>query len=140
MHPLEEHIRYQFRNSRLLTEALTHPSVAHEKQKKHFDNQRLEFLGDAVLGFVVADLLFREFPEFDEGQKSKTKASLVSTATLARQAERLALVAKALSDPIRLQQMLGNLLSNAVKFTERGEVVLGGGRIARSDAASGAAA
>ena len=44
-----------------------------------------------MLGFVVADLLFREFPDFDEGQKSKIKASLVSTTTLARQAERLAL-------------------------------------------------
>src|SRR5205085_7182465 len=47
--------------------------------------------GDAVLGFVVADLLFAEFPAFDEGQKSKTKAVLVSTPALARQAERLAL-------------------------------------------------
>jgi ribonuclease-3 len=51
----------------------------------------MEFLGDALLGFVIADLLFREFPGFDEGQKSKTKASLVSTTTLARQAERLRL-------------------------------------------------
>jgi ribonuclease III len=50
VHPLEERIRYQFRDSRLLTQALTHPSVAHEKQKKHFDNQRLEFLGDARMG------------------------------------------------------------------------------------------
>src|SRR5207247_10807553 len=47
--------------------------------------------GGAVLGFVVADLLFREFPAFDEGHKSKLKASLVSTTTLARQAERLGL-------------------------------------------------
>src|SRR5260370_40955793 len=49
----------------------------------------MEFLGDAVIGFVIADVMFREFPEYDEGQKSKTKAALVSTATLARQAERL---------------------------------------------------
>src|SRR5207302_7420743 len=55
------------------------------------DNESLEFLGDAVLGFIIADLLFREFPEFNEGQKSKIKASLVSTTTLARQAEHLAL-------------------------------------------------
>ena len=48
------------------------------------DNESLEFLGDAVLGFVVADLLFREFPHFQEGQKSKVKAALVSTAALAR--------------------------------------------------------
>ena len=55
------------------------------------DNESLEFLGDAVLGFVIADMLFREFPELRRGQKSKIKASLVSTASLARQAERLAL-------------------------------------------------
>src|SRR5262249_60641743 len=48
-----------------------------------------ELLGDAPLGFVSADLRFREFPSFDEGEKSKTKALLVSTAALARQAERL---------------------------------------------------
>ncbi len=47
------------------------------------DNESLEFLGDAVLGFVIADLLFREFPSSDEGQKSKVKAALVSTTTLA---------------------------------------------------------
>jgi len=55
------------------------------------DNEAMEFLGDAVLGFIIADVLFRDFPEFDEGQKSKTKAALVSTATLARLAERLQL-------------------------------------------------
>ena len=69
---------------------MTHTSRANEDVSGGVvDNESLEFLGDAVLGFVVADLLFREFPDFDEGQKSKTKASLVSTATLARQAERL---------------------------------------------------
>ena len=49
-----------------------------------FDNESMEFLGDAVLGFVIADMLFREFPQHNEGQKSKIKASLVSTASLAR--------------------------------------------------------
>jgi ribonuclease-3 len=47
----------------------------------------MEFLGDAVLGFVIADLLFREFPHHDEGHKSKIKASIVSTMSLARLAE-----------------------------------------------------
>ncbi len=54
-----------------------------------FDNESLEFLGDSVLGFVIADMLFREFPQHNEGQKSKLKASLVSAASLARLAERL---------------------------------------------------
>jgi len=55
------------------------------------DNESLEFLGDAVLGFVVADLLYREFPHFQEGQKSKAKAALVSTAALAELAQRIGL-------------------------------------------------
>ena len=71
---------------------MTHTSRANEDVSGGVtDNESLEFLGDAVLGFIVADLLFREFPAFNEGQKSKIKAALVSTATLARQAERLAL-------------------------------------------------
>jgi ribonuclease III len=55
------------------------------------DNESLEFLGDAVLGFVVADRLFHQFPEYNEGQKSKIKAAVVSTQSLARHAEAIAL-------------------------------------------------
>ncbi len=82
MHPLEERIRYQFRDSRLLTEALTHPSVAHEKQKKHFDNQRLEFLGDAVLQLVVTEHLFARYGEAGEGRLTTHRARLVSRQAL----------------------------------------------------------
>ena len=89
---LEHAAAYRFRDRGLLEHAMTHTSRANEDVSGGvFDNESLEFLGDAVLGFVIADILFREFPGFDEGQKSKTKASLVSTATLARQAERLTL-------------------------------------------------
>src|SRR6202163_3718169 len=71
---------------------MTHTSRANEDVSGGVvDNESLEFLGDAVLGFIIADHLFREFPAFDEGQKSKTKALLVSTAALARQADRLSL-------------------------------------------------
>ena len=87
---LEHAAAYRFRDRGLLEHAMTHTSRANEDVSGGvFDNESLEFLGDAVLGFVIADILFREFPGFDEGQKSKTKASLVSTTTLARQAERL---------------------------------------------------
>ena len=87
---LEQAIDYRFRDRGLLEHAMTHTSRANEDVSGGVtDNESLEFLGDAILGFVVADTLFRDFPEFDEGQKSKVKASLVSTATLARQAERL---------------------------------------------------
>ena len=55
------------------------------------DNESLEFLGDAVLGLVVADLLFHAYPDSDEGQKSKIKASVVSTQALARRADEIQL-------------------------------------------------
>jgi ribonuclease-3 len=89
---LQQAIGYRFRDRGTLEHAMTHTSRANEDVSGGVrDNESLEFLGDALLGFVIADALFREFPEFDEGEKSKTKASLVSTATLARQAERLSL-------------------------------------------------
>jgi len=89
---LERAAGYRFRDRGLVEHAMTHTSRANEDASGGvIDNESLEFLGDAVLGFVVADMLFREFPEYDEGQKSKIKAALVSTATLARQAERLSL-------------------------------------------------
>jgi len=55
MLPLESRIHYKFRNSLLLAEALTHPSLAYESQHRNFDNQRLEFLGDAVLQLIVTE-------------------------------------------------------------------------------------
>ena len=89
---LQRAVQYRFRDRGLLEHAMTHTSRANEDISGGVvDNESMEFLGDALLGFVVADMLFREFPSFDEGEKSKTKASLVSTATLARQAERLGL-------------------------------------------------
>jgi ribonuclease III len=88
--PLQRTIQYRFRDRGLLEHAMTHTSRANEDVSGGVaDNESMEFLGDALLGFVVADILFREFPSFDEGEKSKIKATLVSTTTLARQAERL---------------------------------------------------
>lgn len=90
--PLQRAIGYRFRDRGLLEHAMTHTSRAHEDMSGGVrDNESLEFLGDALLGFVIADLLYREFPGFDEGEKSKTKAALVSTATLAQLADRLGL-------------------------------------------------
>ncbi len=88
--PLEDRIRYRFRDRGLLEHALTHRSRAHEDITGGLaDNESLEFLGDAVLGFIIAEALFREYPDLDEGQKSKIKASLVSATTLALVGERL---------------------------------------------------
>ena len=89
---LQRAIDYRFRDRGLLEHAMTHTSRANEDVSGGVaDNESLEFLGDAVLGFVIADMLFRDFPAYNEGQKSKVKASLVSTTTLGRQAERLSL-------------------------------------------------
>jgi ribonuclease-3 len=89
---VEQRLGYTFRDRGHLEHALTHKSRAAEDPSGGVvDNESLEFLGDAVLGFVVADLLYREFPEFTEGPKSKAKASLVSTAALAGISRELAL-------------------------------------------------
>ncbi len=89
---LQQTIGYRFRDRGLLEHAMTHTSRANEDVSGGVrDNESLEFLGDAVLGFLIADLLFNEFPEHDEGQKSKMKAALVSTSALARLAESLRL-------------------------------------------------
>lgn len=91
MSPLEEKIGYKFRNSLLMAEALTHSSLRHETKTGHFDNQRLEFLGDAVLELVFTEHLYRIFPTYTEGQLTKLRARLVSKAGLKRQADRITL-------------------------------------------------
>jgi ribonuclease-3 len=90
LEPLERRIGYRFRDRGMLEHALTHRSRVHEDASGGvFDNESMEFLGDSVLGFVIADMLFREFPQHNEGQKSKLKASLVSSVSLARLGEAL---------------------------------------------------
>src|SRR6186997_216925 len=90
LEPLERRIGYRFKDRGMLEHALTHRSRVHEDASGGvFDNESMEFLGDSVLGFVIAAMLFREFPQHNEGQKSKLKASLVSAASLARLAEQL---------------------------------------------------
>lgn len=89
---VEARIGYRFRDRGLLEHALTHRSrVAEDPSGGVVDNESLEFLGDALLGFVVAELLYRESPGSREGVKSKVKAAVVSTASLAELAERLGL-------------------------------------------------
>lgn len=76
MEQLQKALGYTFRNAALLDQALTHPSV------KADDNQRLEFLGDAVLEFLVSDLLYHKYPECQEGELTARRASLVCEETL----------------------------------------------------------
>jgi ribonuclease-3 len=90
LEPLERRIGYRFKDRGLLEHALTHRSRVHEDASGGvFDNESMEFLGDSVLGFVIADMLFRQFPHHNEGQKSKLKASIVSAASLARLGEKI---------------------------------------------------
>lgn len=91
MNPLEERIRYKFRNSLLLAEALTHASISLERKDYPFDNQRLEFLGDAVLQLVITEELFSRFPDFSEGQLTKIRTRLVSRTALKEHAKTLRL-------------------------------------------------
>ena len=80
---LEARLGHRFGDRDLIVRALTHRSRAHEDDTGTVDdNESLEFLGDAVLGLAIADRLFREFPDYDEGRKSKARAQLVSAATL----------------------------------------------------------
>ena len=107
---VEERLGYVFRDRSLLERALTHKSHVHERSHERWliaggvglaaqdngrrvpqDNEQLEFLGDAVLGFVVSDCLVRRFPDFPEGRLSKLKAHLVSATRLYEVAQELGL-------------------------------------------------
>ena len=73
----------EFHDPDLLTQALTHRSFVNEYDGDALDNERLEFLGDAVLDLIVADLLYRKFPRVDEGELTQLRAALVKTESLA---------------------------------------------------------
>jgi ribonuclease III len=89
---LEERLGHRFTSLALLDRALTHASLANEGGAHHRgDNEALEFLGDAVLGMVVTDLLHRRDPDGAEGAKSRRRARLVSEPSLARRAADLGL-------------------------------------------------
>lgn len=88
---LSKSLGYEFQSGELLREALRHPSYTHENPLAGEHNQRLEFLGDAVLGLVVAEALIKRYPEAREGQLTRWRAALVSEKPLARAAHRVGL-------------------------------------------------
>ncbi len=86
---LEEAIDHRFSDASLLRAALTHPSYASERDPATGDNQRLEFLGDAVLQLVVSSLLFERFPEWGEGELTKLRSALTKESALVSLAQEL---------------------------------------------------
>ena len=89
---LETAIGYQFQNISLLQNALTHSSYANERwHNSLLSNERLEFLGDSVLGMLVAEYLFRSFPNRPEGELTRMRADMVCEKTLAGAANRIGL-------------------------------------------------
>lgn len=87
---LEENIGYTFKQKSLLRQALTHSSYANENRNLPF-NERLEFLGDAVLSLITAGLLYGKFPDMPEGQLTKLRSALVCTASLSGYARQISL-------------------------------------------------
>ncbi len=77
MKELEDKLEYHFKNKQYLKTALTHSSYANETRVPGGSNERLEFLGDSILGLVVADYLFKQFPDLPEGDLTKKRAALV---------------------------------------------------------------
>lgn len=88
---LEEKIKYKFKNKSLLRQALTHSSYANENRGVSGFNERLEFLGDAVVSIASAEFLFGKFPDMPEGELSKLRSSLVCTASLSDFAKEISL-------------------------------------------------
>lgn len=82
LNELQRHLGIDFKDTNLLVQALTHKSFSHENEEHPKHNERLEFLGDSVLGLVINDYLYNSYPDLREGDLAKIKSVLVSEATL----------------------------------------------------------
>lgn len=91
MNDVEKRIGYRFKKIENLVRALTHKSFANENKSNHEHNEKLEFLGDAVLDLVVGEVLFEKFPKDTEGGLSKKRASIVNEEVLSEIAQRMKL-------------------------------------------------
>ena len=126
---LQSRLSYNFRDENLLRLALTHPSVAHEQGAPVEHNQRLEFLGDAVLSLVISEYLAACLPDSTEGALSKLKAQLVSESSLERVARRLQLGGylklgrgEELSEGREKPSILADAVEAIVLWSERGVI------------------
>ena len=99
MHILESRIGYIFKDKNILTEALTHPSASKTLAAGRRNYQRLEFLGDGVLGLLISHMIYELYPNEIEGNLSKRRAALVNGATLAEIAREVGLVEALILSP-----------------------------------------
>lgn len=89
---MQQVLNYTYKSTLLLEEALTHSSYANEHRTHHVkDNERLEFLGDAILDLIISEYLFKKFPDMPEGDLSKIRASIVCEGSLAKMARKMQL-------------------------------------------------
>lgn len=87
---MQQILNYTYQSTLLLEEALTHSSYANEHRTHHVkDNERLEFLGDAILDLIISEYLFKKFPDMPEGDLSKIRASIVCEGSLAKMARKI---------------------------------------------------
>jgi ribonuclease III len=86
---LEKLLGYNFKDKNLLIEALSHPSLKQHSSSQYVDYERLEFLGDAILSFLITEILFSNFADYDEGKLAKIRAYLVCKETLCKVAAKL---------------------------------------------------
>lgn len=86
---MEIKINYNFKDKTLLETALTHKSYSYEKGDNIQNNERIEFLGDAVLELVISDYIFKKYPELSEGELTKLRASIVCEPSLAKRARQI---------------------------------------------------
>ncbi len=90
LNKLQETLNYQFKEQDILTRAVTHKTFAYESQEEDIrDNQKLEFLGDSVLGMVTAEYLYRNYSTFDEGELTRRRSLLVNNDRLFEKAKEM---------------------------------------------------
>lgn len=117
----ERVLGHQFEDKRLVIEALTHRAVRNDHRDRGYkDYERLEYLGDAILDFIVADRLYRKFPKADEGELTQRRAAYVSEPALAAAAERTGLAELVLLSNSQRKvgdEKLPSILSDIVEST-----------------------
>ena len=133
---LEAAIGYQFRNITLLHNAVTHSSYANERWHDSLkSNERLEFLGDSVLGMVVAEHLYRNFPDRPEGELTRMRADMVCETSLAAIAEKIGLGSHLLlgkGEELSGGRSRASILADAVESVIAACFLDGGMEVARS--------